>query len=410
MLHRSSRKRGFVFVLTAISMVVLLAFLGLAIDVGYLQFVKTRMQTAVDAATLGGVQQIRLGGTSAQVVAAAKGDAARNGFTDGVGGVTITVNNPPATGFYTTDPTGVEVVISQTVSNFFMKIIGSPSSTVRARAVARQGSSTACIYTLDPTAYAALSASGGASVQVGCGIVVNSNHVSAMTASGGGSVTARAVQIVGGYALSGGGSITPIPLTGVPPANDPLATLAAPTVGGCTFNNVRLNAVTRTLDPGVYCDGIRIGGGSVVTFNPGTYILMGGGLRVTGGATLTGAGVTFYNTAGGSYSYDGISVSSGATLNLSAPISGPFGGILFFQDHSIIGGADSNFAGVSSSVLQGTLYFPTTALAYSGGSSTTAYTIIVARTIAFSGGTTLNNDYSTLVGGSPVKGTASLSE
>jgi hypothetical protein len=59
--------------------------------------------------------------------------------------------------------------------------------------------------------------------------------------------------------------------------------------------------------------------------------------------------------------------------------------------------------------MNGTLYFPTTALTFMGGSSS-AYTIIVADTVNFSGGATLNNNYSSLPGGSPVKGGATLSE
>jgi hypothetical protein len=59
--------------------------------------------------------------------------------------------------------------------------------------------------------------------------------------------------------------------------------------------------------------------------------------------------------------------------------------------------------------MNGTLYFPTTALTFMGGSAS-AYTIIVADTVNFSGGATLNNNYSALPGGSPVKGGATLSE
>jgi hypothetical protein len=46
---------------------------------------------------------------------------------------------------------------------------------------------------------------------------------------------------------------------------------------------------------------------------------------------------------------------------------------------------------------------------YSGGSST-AYTILIAKQVQFSGGAMLNSDYSTLPAGSPVKGSVALSE
>src|ERR1035441_6972764 len=111
---RASRQRGFVVVTMLVSMVALLAFLGLGIDVGYEEYVKTRMQTAADAAAMGGAQELRASG-STNLVMAAKGDAAANGFTDGANAVTITVNNPPATGYSTADASAVEVLISQTV-------------------------------------------------------------------------------------------------------------------------------------------------------------------------------------------------------------------------------------------------------------------------------------------------------
>src|SRR4051812_39036642 len=88
-------RRGFVLITMLCCLVVLVGFLGLAIDSNYLELIKTRMQTAADAAALGGVQEIKMNGT-ANVVAAARGDAALNGFTDGQDGVTVTVNNPPS--------------------------------------------------------------------------------------------------------------------------------------------------------------------------------------------------------------------------------------------------------------------------------------------------------------------------
>ena len=57
----------------------------------------------------------------------------------------------------------------------------------------------------------------------------------------------------------------------------------------------------------------------------------------------------------------------------------------------------------------GAIYFPTSALNYQGGASVN-YTIVVAKTLTFSNGTTVNSNYASLPGGSPVKGNASLGE
>jgi hypothetical protein len=69
--------------------------------------------------------------------------------------------------------------------------------------------------------------------------------------------------------------------------------------------------------------------------NPGTYIIEGGGLTVSGNASITGQGVLIYN-AGSNYpnsggNFGGITLSGNGTFNLSAPTSGPYSGVLIFQ-------------------------------------------------------------------------------
>ena len=406
---RASRQRGYVVVTMLVSMVVLLSFLGLGIDVGYEEYVKTRMQTAADAAAVGGAQELRASG-STNLVAAAKGDAAANGFTDGANGVAITVNNPPATGYSTANSTAVEVLISQNVPTFFMELIGISSGTVQARAVALLGSGTSCFYALDPAASGAFSVSGGVTVQINCGVMVDSSSTTAMSVSGGSHVTATYFDVTGNATVYGGSSTSPAPMTGVTASSDPFLSLPKPSVGACDYTSKSVsNGNTATLSPGTYCKGIAINGGSHVTFNPGTYILKGGGLLLSNGSTITGAGVTFFNTAATGYSYGPITLNGGTTVTLSAPTTGSLAGILFFQDSSVGAAAASSFSNGATAIMNGTLYFPTTALTFMGGSAS-AYTIIVADTVNFSGGATLNNNYSALPGGSPVKGGATLSE
>ncbi len=50
------------------------------------------------------------------------------------------------------------------------------------------------------------------------------------------------------------------------------------------------------------------------------------------------------------------------------------------------------------------LYFPNAPVTYSGGSAgSSPYTVIVAGSATFSGGSTLNSDFSSLSNGSPIK-------
>jgi len=393
-----------------VSLVGMLAFLGLAIDVGYEEYFKVRMQTAADAAALGGARELSAGG-AANVVSAAKADAATNGFTDGANSVTVTVNNPPATGYSTSDHTAVEVLISQNVPTFFMQVLGFSSVMARARAVARAGGgATSCFYALDPSMSNAFSVSNGVNVSSSCGIIVDSSSATALTASGGATLTAPSISVTGNYTVNNGATIKQTPTTGAAAVSNPLASLVAPSVGACTYTNYSVGGgATVTLNPGTYCNGINIANGATATFNAGTYILKGGGMTFAGGAKVTGTGVMFYNTYASGYAYAPFTFNNGTTETLTAPTTGTYAGILLFQDPTVVSKAANSFAGGTSANLTGTLYFPTTPLSFSNGASA-AYTIIVADSVTFTGGATLNNNYSSLPGGSPIKGSVALSE
>src|SRR5262249_35792305 len=152
-----------------------------------------------------------------------------------------------------------------------------------------------------------------------------------------------------------------------------------PTYSGCKATNYNLSGgATGSITEGVYCKGISVSGGSKLTLGAGTYILLGGGLNVSGGSTVTGTGVTFFHTAGSGKPYGNISLSGGTYVNLSAPTTGPLAGILFYQDPAVGSATGSTFSGGTTVTLTGALYFPTTSLDYSGGSSA-AYTILVAK-------------------------------
>ena len=89
-------------------------------------------------------------------------------------------------------------------------------------------------------------------------------------------------------------------------------------------------------------------------------------------------------------------------MKLVAPTSGPWEGILFFQNRSDT--STATFSGSSNSDLEGALYFPNALLQYSGGSPKNAgYTVLVARTLKFTGSTSLNGDFAGLSTGGPVK-------
>lgn len=372
---------------------------GLAVDMGTLRFTQRRMQTAADAAALSAAAELNYG----DYLTAGQADAATNGFTNGSNSVTVAVNDPPTEGAYAGQANYVEVIVTDTVPTFFMKILGVSSEQVSARAVGHYNSSTNCVYALSSNASDAIQVNGSGSFSAGCGMVDDSTAGEALLMNGAsGSINASAIQLVGGYTNHGGGGLSPTPTTGVPPIADPLAYVNAPPVGTCTYSSEQKYTGSASLTQGVYCGGISVKGSGTVTLAAGTYVINGGELNLGGTSTITGSDVMFYLTGGAT-----LTVAGGTTLTLTAPTSGTYSGILFFQDRADSSAA--SFAGGNSMNLTGSLYFPSAAVEFKGNNSISAYTILVANTILFDGGSTFNNNYSSLSNGSPIK-SASLAE
>jgi Putative Flp pilus-assembly TadE/G-like len=405
--HGRGRASGQVMVLICVALVALFGMIAVVADFSFMQHQKNMMQTAADSAAMAGAGELNYG----DVVAAGKADAATNGYADGHNRITVAINNPPSAGPNASNAAYVEAIVSKPEPTYFLRVLGVSSINVSARAVAYEGNGPNCIYVMDPNAPSALTTNGNVSVQSRCGILADSSASNGMSFVGNVSITAPAIGVVGNYTTSGGVSLTPTPKTGVIAASDPLAYVAAPTVGSCAHTNFSLNGNTGSsgspyqLYAGTYCGGIRVDGNAWLHFNPGTYVLAGGGLSIDSNTVMSGTGVTFYNTTGLG-GYGAISLSGDATVNLSAPTSGSLAGILFFQDRSIPStAAGSTITGNASSTFDGAVYFPTTQVTFNGNSSVNGYSIVVADKLVVSGNSRVGDDYSSLANGSPIKGT-----
>src|SRR5438874_7174241 len=102
--------RGFVLPMAVGMMFVLLAFVGLAFDAGYLQWSRRRAQTAADAAAVAAAWALAQGDA---ITTSGQSGSADNGYKDSTDGVTVTINTPPSGGSYAADPTAVEAIVSQ---------------------------------------------------------------------------------------------------------------------------------------------------------------------------------------------------------------------------------------------------------------------------------------------------------
>ena len=149
-------------VLICVSIVALMGMIGVVADFSFMQHQRNMMQTAADSAAMAGSEELSYG----DEVTAGKADAASNGYTDGTGSVTVTMNNPPSTGPNAGNSGYVEAIVSKPESTFFLRVLGVTTMTVSARAVAYEGNGPNCIYVLNPSASGALSANGNVTVTV----------------------------------------------------------------------------------------------------------------------------------------------------------------------------------------------------------------------------------------------------
>jgi Flp pilus assembly protein TadG len=410
--HR--QERGSTVVMFTLAVVMMIGVLGLVVDIGWAYFRRQAAQTAADAAVLA-------------AAAAAASSTSSGSFTCGSNGIACqsptpcgtSTPNPPATnldsaclyaasfGFSqggahnvwvsagTTSPPpgvpGVQVPYWVTVSvneqetETFSRIFNAAFLTVGAHATASVFPAPGnCIYALATTGIG-LSVNGTVNVSTSCGMYINSSSSGALTAVGGGSINATGaeIDIVGGYSEGSNSQIAPTPITGLNVTTDPLAAMPTPTAGSCTSSGVKLNGnQTRTINPGVYCGDVSVGGQATLTLSPGLYIFQGN-LSVSGGASLIGSGATIYMQSGG------VGFAGGSIINLTAPTSGTYQGIAIFQDR-----ADANtmtLNGGATQFISGAVYGAAAPIAYTGGTTAQATnTMLVGNTVTFVGNTDIN--------------------
>ncbi|MGQ0571964.1 MAG: pilus assembly protein TadG-related protein [Armatimonadota bacterium] len=384
----SKNQKGAAAAMFAIMLPVFIAGLGLAIDAGATFEQNRRMQTAADAAALAAAQEVRVQNTGSYESAALDG-ALSNGFErDSATG--IEVRNPPTTGAYKGDGEYVEVIVSQPQPLFFMNLFKDSPDTIRARAVAGMEPSDICLLVKNKTASSAFSATGNATLRLDdCGIMVNSSHSKAASSTGSAVVEASTINVVGG---TNGSNFEPDPYTGAEEMADPFENFVMPPFGACTYTSKQIVMTSTTLSPGVYCGGIELRSQAKVTFLPGTYYLVGGGLNANAGASISGAGVTFVNTEKKpTYTYDRIWINGGAAITLSPPTSGTWKGILFYQDPKISSTKQNVFAGGAEMSLTGIVYFPTTSTKFSGDFASDGNKIfLVSDKVEITGNTTFS--------------------
>ena len=389
LLNRFRRDESGVYaILAGLFMPLFVGMAGLGCEVGLWYYNHQRMQSAADSAAVAASTAYYVQGNTNGLSNQANATSAGYGFVAGSNGVTVTVHQPPASGSYISASGAVEVLISQAQARLFSALFNPAQFTVSARAVAISSGGIGCVISLDPTASGATTIKGTSAVTLNkCSLTDNSSSSSALNLNGGGALTASSVNVVGG--ISGASAITTTTqggvTTGAGAGADPYAGSSFSSYSGCDKHNFS-SKKTETINPGVYCGGMSLNSGAEVTLSPGTYYLDQGSLSVNGGATLSGTDVTIVFTSSTGNNYSTANINGGATVDLTAPTTGPSAGIVFFADRNMPVGTTFKFEGGASQVFGGALYLPKGAVSFAGGSGTNqACTQLVADTIVFSG-------------------------
>lgn len=376
---------GNVVVIFALTLPILIGASGLGVETSYWYYRSRQLQSAADVAAYAAVLESLSRSTASKAESAAYDVASRNGFDPVTG--SIAVNSPPESGAYQL-ASASEVILRQSVDRYFTSLFSNESIVLSARAVAKSDIvSKACILALSRSASKAALFAGNSSVTLnGCVVMSNSKAPDALKVQGSAQVEASCLISAGGAELSSGASMTSCskPILHAQAAADPFRDLPTPkATSPCK------NSKASTLQPGTYCSGLTVSG--TKTLAAGTYVIEGGDFKANANSIVTGQDVTIYLKCGAQVSINGT-----ATVQLEAPTTGEYAGVLFYGDRTCDGGSNT-FNGNANSVLTGAIYFAKQEVKYLGNfSGHGGCSQIVAGTVEWSGNTSLAQDCSSL--------------
>ena len=383
----------------AVILTVMVGFCGLAVDAARMELRTNQLQAAADAGALAAAGELAHGGTGSNYQTAATTDIAAFEAANGIPQTSTNTTVVGATyGNYINDNSTVQVTVTQNLPTVFMGLLTNLSSvTLSAKAVARMPP---CMVFLGNPTYQGtydvwVTSSGIQTFTWGCPYYVKDGFViDGFSHLAGGqvrSLSGASSSIIQGWTQS-------TPIYNVPPIQDPLAYITAPTPAACTNASPisdlnQPTATTITLYPGTYCGktnasptyfagpGANCGvPGSITTaaidvegtqypttyngqgcpyqnnqpfsycqttptlnFSPGLYIIIGG--MALDCVKVTGSGVTLYFTKSSTVGYGQMRMTS-SMWQVNAPNDASNGGI-----PGIILMSDRNWSGTPQDFL-----------------------------------------------------------
>ncbi len=386
-------ERGAIAIMFALLLPMLVGAVAIGVEAGLWFAERRNLQAAVDAGVYAAALEVAEGNTDDTYLDTVATDAAQRV----VPGVSADVTYPPTSGDFAGNSNAVMVDITSTSETLFAKMFLGGTVGFDVTATTNMSSSGgSCILALHPSDDSSLLVNGTNSMNMDCGIAVTSTSSTKALDMPGTSVVDSSEICVAGGASTGGSVVftNAEPDENCSPPSDPLASLPEPDNADdpCTYTDFKIDA-TGVYDiwPGVYCNGIDISATSTVTFHSGTYILAGKGLKFAGTITATGDEVFFYNTDNhGDGAFGDVDFSGTSTVRFTAPTSGTYAGVLFFDDRSdqsASTGKKFKIAGTVATDFDGAIYYPRNDIEFSGTAAVgqTCGAKLIGQHITFSG-------------------------
>ncbi|MCB2076705.1 MAG: Tad domain-containing protein [Novosphingobium sp.] len=396
--------RGNTMMLFGLSLVPVVGVVGIALDGGQWMLWKRQLHTTADLAALAGANAI---GDGHNVEASVRRSMLKNKSLL-VRDEDVVIDRNPDSGPEMGNPNAIRVEMKYRRALPFssMFVTTAPWIKVTAIAIVRNEVPN-CVLALDTAETDALSVAGSATVVMNCGMATNSSGSEAADIAGD-LVDVAAISAVGQIQITTAVDPDTAIHENMAPVDDPyMGRLAIPDLSTLCASPVAINVgthSTQTISQGCY-SGLSVSG--ELFLNPGTYYINDGDVDIGSQGRIKGEGVTLVftnkNSGAGGTDFGRFRANGTSVVQLRAPTSGPYEGVVMYQDRRATPSNGTNFfvAGNSGtdnaghailSYLQGAVYTPGTYTTLSGNSSfDTDCMQLVSKRVEFTGNTEILN-------------------
>lgn len=383
----------------AVTAPVLFGAVGVGIDYASALNMRARMQAVADAAAVSAAREFQMAQSNAPKIS----EIARNYVVSQIDGVAVTIDVDAPN-------LKIGVRLEKEIELTLARVLLSDTMHVSVNATAKMtGGLPLCLLALEPKARGAVTLQANARMTApNCIVNSNSAHPQGIVSLDDAVLKAGFICSAGGRLNTRNTNFAPDPMTDCPPMSDPLAARQAPTDFACNHTNRVLEFTFATIQPGVYCGGLKITNAAQVTMSPGTYVFKDGPLIVERLASLRGDGVTIVMKGPGA----NLTFDFATLISLKAPTTGPLAGILIYDDPTGVAAPDRKkkwpkqgaasrehvIQSDNARMLLGTIYMPKARLIIDADrpvADKSAYTVLVVQQLDLYDGPNLylNTDY-----------------